>query len=64
MAERLYSPQLSAEVVRALYREARLRRMPMTRLANSLLTEQLRETPGWQAATTMQEVPASYQHHK
>lgn len=41
MAERLYSPQLSADVVRALYREARSRRMPMTRVADTLLREQL-----------------------
>ncbi len=41
MAERLYSPQLSADVVRALYREDRSRRMPMTRLADALLRERL-----------------------
>ncbi len=43
MAERLYSPQLSADVVRALYREARSRHIPMTRLADTLLRERLHE---------------------
>jgi len=63
MAERLYSPQLSSEVIRALYREARNRRMPMTRLANTLLTDQLRRTPGWQQAhsLTTAKTPPPYQ---
>ena len=52
MSEHLYSPQLSAQVVRALYREARMRRMPMTRLANTLLSEKLRDRPCWLEATS------------
>jgi hypothetical protein len=56
MAERLYSPQLSAEVVSALYHEARSRHMPMTRLANMLLADGLRNTPSWQLVTKMQEI--------
>lgn len=37
MPRTLYSPRLSDDVVRALYREARRRRMPMTRLADELI---------------------------
>ena len=37
MPRTLYSPRLSDDVVRALYREGRRRRMPMTRLADELL---------------------------
>lgn len=46
MPRNLYSPRLSDEVVRALYREARRRKMPMTKLADELLTAALadRET--------------------
>jgi len=35
----LYSPKLSDDVVRALYREGQRRRMPMTRLADELLRQ-------------------------
>jgi hypothetical protein len=37
MSRTLYSPRLSDDVVRALYREGRRRKMPMTRLADDLL---------------------------
>ena len=37
MPRTLYSPRLSDDVVRALYREGRRRRMPMTRLADELI---------------------------
>jgi hypothetical protein len=37
MSRTLYSPRLSDDVVRALYREGKRRRMPMTRLADELL---------------------------
>jgi len=37
----LYSPRLSDDVVRALYREGQRRRMPMTRLADDLLRQSL-----------------------
>lgn len=57
MSERLYSPQLSAQVVRALYREARVRQMPMTRLANTLLSERLRDRPSWLEASTSTNPP-------
>ena len=39
MSRTLYSPRLSDDVVRALYREGRRRRMPMTRLADDLLRQ-------------------------
>lgn len=41
MPRRLYSPRLSDDVVRALYREGQRRRMPMTRLADELLRQSL-----------------------
>ena len=41
MPRTLYSPRLSDDVVRSLYREGRRRRMPMTRLADLLLREAL-----------------------
>ncbi|MCF7734301.1 MAG: hypothetical protein K9N23_21640 [Akkermansiaceae bacterium] len=41
MPRTLYSPRLSDDVVRALYREGQRRRMPMTRLADELLRQSL-----------------------
>ena len=41
MSRTLYSPKLSDDVVRALYREGQRRRMPMTRLADILLRQSL-----------------------
>jgi len=41
MSHTLYSPRLSDDVVRALYREGQRRRMPMTRLADDLLRQSL-----------------------
>ena len=41
MPRTLYSPRLSDDVVRALYREGRRRRIPMTRLADDLLRHSL-----------------------
>ena len=43
MSRNLYSPKLSDDVVRALYREGLRRRMPMTRLADELLLQSLGE---------------------
>lgn len=37
MPRTLYSPRLSDDVVRALYREGKHRGMPMTRLADELI---------------------------
>jgi hypothetical protein len=45
MPRSLYSPKLSDDVVRRLYREGQRRRMPMTRLADDLLREALAEVP-------------------
>ncbi len=41
MSRTLYSPRLSDDVVRALYREGQRRRVPMTRLADDLLWQSL-----------------------
>lgn len=43
MPRNLYSPRLSDDVVRALYREGQKQRKPMTRLADELLREALSE---------------------
>ena len=45
MSRNLYSPRLSDDVVRALYREGQLRRMPMTRIADELLRQALDSIP-------------------
>jgi hypothetical protein len=44
MPRNLYSPRLSDDVVRALYREGQRQRKPMTRLADELLRRALAET--------------------
>ena len=41
MPRDLYSPRLSSDVVRALYREGQRRRQPMTRVADDLLRQAL-----------------------
>lgn len=41
MARTLYSPTLSDDVIRLLYREGQRRRMPMTRLADLIVREAL-----------------------
>jgi hypothetical protein len=48
--ERHYSPQLSRLVVCALYHEAKLRKVPMTRLADELLATALQHTDSMQIA--------------
>jgi hypothetical protein len=45
MPRNLYSPRLSDDVVRALYREGQRQRKPMTRLADELLRSALAEAP-------------------
>ena len=45
MPRNLYSPKLSDDVVRALYREGLRRRMPMTHLADDLLRDALVDVP-------------------
>lgn len=41
MAQKHYSPALAHDIVRLLYHAAKARRIPMTRLASSLLREGL-----------------------
>lgn len=41
MPRTLYSPRLSDDVVRALYREGQRRRQPMTKVADLLLRQSL-----------------------
>lgn len=45
MPRTLYTPRLSDEVVRLLYREGKRRKMPMTRLADDLIRESLGAGP-------------------
>jgi len=45
-----YSPAIERFLVSFLYHEARHRKMPMTRLANQILKEQLAASAGWQLA--------------
>jgi hypothetical protein len=45
MPRTLYSPRLSDDVVRALYRAGKRQRKPMTRLADELLRNALAVTP-------------------
>lgn len=45
MPRNLYSPRLSDDVVRALYREGLRRRQPMTIVADSLLRQGLGRIP-------------------
>jgi hypothetical protein len=49
MPRNLYSPRLSDDVVRALYREGQRRRKPMTRLADELLRHALADAPALMA---------------
>ena len=46
-----YSPAIKRFLVSVLYHEARHRRVPMTRLANDLLTQALADSVGWRLAT-------------
>ena len=45
MPRTLYSPRLSDDVVRALYREAQRRQKPMTVVADELLRKSLADAP-------------------
>ena len=55
MPRSLYSPKLSDDVVRALYREGQRRRMPMTRLADDLLRQSLGSVAEIQPALQIRE---------
>jgi len=50
---RHYSPQLSRFVVSALYHEAKRQKMPMTRLADTLLRGTLMQSDGWRQAESL-----------
>ena len=43
-----YSPSIRRELVRVLYYERIRRKIPMTRLVESILTDALRNTASWQ----------------
>lgn len=59
MPRNLYSPRLSDDVVRALYREGQRRRMPMTCLADDLLRLALDSIPqAFPALRLCEEEPA------
>jgi hypothetical protein len=60
MPRNLYSPKLSDDVVRALYREGLRRRMPMTRLADDLLRNALADVPILVAVPTVCENVVPY----
>ena len=60
MPRNLYSPKLSDDVVRALYREGLRRRMPMTRLADYLLRDALVDVPFLVAVPCVGEDIVSY----
>ena len=60
MPRNLYSPKLSDDVVRALYREGLRRRMPMTRLADDLLRDALADVPILVAVSSVAEDVVRY----
>ncbi len=47
---RYYSPQISRFLVSVLYREAKRRKIPMTRLVEERLRQQLSGSESWQMA--------------
>jgi hypothetical protein len=51
---RHYSPAIERFLVSVLYHEAKLQKMPMTVLANQLLAERLKGSPGWLLAEESQ----------
>ena len=60
MPRNLYSPKLSDDVVRGLYREGLRRRMPMTRLADELLRSALSDVPHLVVVPKLGEEPNRY----
>ena len=55
MSQNHYTPPLSRFNVRALYHEAKQRRIPMTRLANNLIEAALKDSVGWKEAQAHQD---------
>ena len=58
MPRSLYSPKLSDDVVRRLYREGKRLNMPMTRLADELILQSLDMSPT--ASCLVREEPPDY----
>lgn len=50
---RHYSPEISRFLVSVLYREAKRRKMPMTKLVDHLLRQALQGTEGWKTAESL-----------
>ena len=48
--QRHYSPKISRVLVSVLYHEARRRQIPMTKLTDELLRQQLVGSPSWEMA--------------
>ena len=59
-----YTPALSRFNVCALYHEAHRRGIPMTKLADELVSAGLQGTPGWQQATEAMAPQESPPHYK
>ena len=55
MSQHHYTPPLSRLNVRALYHEAKQRRIPMTQLANNLIEAALKDSTGWKEAQVQQD---------
>jgi len=53
MAQAYYSPQLSRFMVSVLYHEAQRRKIPMTRLTDELLRQQLSGSESWEKAQSL-----------
>ena len=60
--QRHYSPRINRFLVSVLYHEARRRHIPMTKLTDELLRQQLFGSPSWEMAqeTKIAEEESSY----
>ena len=56
-----YSPPIRRELVRVLYHERIRRKIPMTRLVDSILTDALKNTESWQMMEESPEYQPSVQ---
>ena len=59
---RHYSPQIDRFLVSCLYHEAKVRRVPMTRLVDDLLNKALTGSAGWHKATEDRSIPEYPSH--
>lgn len=55
MSQKHYTPPLSRFIVCSLFHEAKVRKIPMTHLANDLVEAGLKDSPGWKQAQAQQE---------